>query len=292
MAEGTISLQTLAQVPHDALVQAVNAAYADYAVPVFLTPASFRKLVTREDIALEHSVAALCGDQLVGTGFLAVRAARAWIGGLGVLPGFRRQGIGRRMMSFLLEHAYQAGCSQVQLEVITFNAGALALYHSLGFRKRRRLSVLFSDGDGPLPDPDPQLRIDDESPAALLRALPGFPAVEPPWQHATESMWTAVDRMDGFAARDHLGDLVGACLWSGDETQAGLLALAGRSPEVGAALLAALRRRLTAARLVYMNVPEGDPMWPPLLAAGFAESLAQYEMWVERPEELDDGTRC
>jgi ribosomal protein S18 acetylase RimI-like enzyme len=285
MAGADITLRTLAQVPEEALVQALNAAYADYFTPIYLTVPSFRQLVSREDILPERSVAALCGDQIVGMGLLAVREARAWIGGLGVIPAFRRQGVGRQLMGALLGHAHRATCRRVQLEVITVNAPARALYLSLGFRQQRRLSVLFTGEGSSLPSPDAGLQVDDASPASLLHELPRFLAAPPPWQHEIDSMWAVIDRVEGLAARDRLGDLLGLCLWSGDETQAGVMSLAGRSPETGAALLAALRRRVPQARLAYLNVPEDDPMLPVLLAAGFQETLAQYEMIAELSQE-------
>ena len=70
---------------------------------------------------------------------------------------------------------------------------------------------------------------------------------------------------------------------SGDH--AGLMSLAGRAPEVGGALLVALKQRLPEAYLAYLNVPDDDPMLPVLLGAGFQESLAQYEMVLALPQE-------
>lgn len=290
MPESDIILQTLDQVPEEAFVQALNAAYTDYFVPIYLTVSAFRSLVRREDIRLDRSVAALAGRSVVGMGLLAVRGRRAWIGGLGVVPEHRREGIGRLLMNGLIEHAREAGCDRVQLEVITQNERAINLYRSLGFERLRRLSVLNARAANGRVDPSnagPALRIDHAGASRLLDALPGLRASLPSWQHEPDSIRQVIDRVDGLAARDPDGELQGLCLYSGDETQAGLVSLAGRSAEVGAALLGALRRRIPDAHLAYLNVPDDDPMLPVLLHSGFEETLAQYEMALALSQEKD-----
>jgi ribosomal protein S18 acetylase RimI-like enzyme len=284
MSERIIAIQTLDTVPEEVAVQALNAAYADYFIPIYLTPSAFRQLVTREDIQLSRSVAALRGERMVGLGLLATRGARAWIGGLGVIPAFRQMGVGRQMMHGLLDHARDAGCTRVQLEVITRNEPAYILYESLGFRKLRRLSVLSSEMPIAPGFSAPHLTIRPGEPAALLRELPRFLKAELPWQHEIESFWPVIDRVEGLAAYDDGGALAGLCLWSGDDGQAGLMSLAGRSAEIGAALLVWLRGRLPDARLTYLNVPDDDPMAGVLIRAGFKETLAQYEMALDLSE--------
>ena len=52
---------------------------------------------------------------------------------LAVRPDCRRQGVGRRLMTFLFQKAREGKAHQVFLEVRPSNRKALALYHSLGF---------------------------------------------------------------------------------------------------------------------------------------------------------------
>ena len=53
---------------------------------------------------------------------------------LAVHPDYRRQGLGRQLMTFLLFQAKEKGISKVLLEVRPSNQAAIALYHSLGFK--------------------------------------------------------------------------------------------------------------------------------------------------------------
>ena len=54
-------------------------------------------------------------------------------GRFAVLPDLRGQGIGRAALTLLLEHARALGVERLSCEVLESNAGALALYRSLGF---------------------------------------------------------------------------------------------------------------------------------------------------------------
>ena len=50
-----------------------------------------------------------------------------------VFPEYRRQGIGRMLVSQLVQHLREKGNRSLTLEVRASNAGAIALYESMGF---------------------------------------------------------------------------------------------------------------------------------------------------------------
>jgi ribosomal protein S18 acetylase RimI-like enzyme len=78
--------------------------------------------------------------QLVGIVRLARYTApnekhRAYLGGLYVLPSFRREGLGRALVRAALDRAASLpGISRINLSVVTEQAAAIRLYQSLGFR--------------------------------------------------------------------------------------------------------------------------------------------------------------
>jgi ribosomal-protein-alanine N-acetyltransferase len=49
-------------------------------------------------------------------------------------PGYRRQGLARRLLVFAMARAARAGARRALLELRAGNREALALYESLGFR--------------------------------------------------------------------------------------------------------------------------------------------------------------
>jgi ribosomal protein S18 acetylase RimI-like enzyme len=280
MNNSTIPIIPATQVARSGFLAAFNLAYSDYFVPLHFEDQAFDLILQRESIQFGSSAAALIGDQVMGVGMLGVRGQRAWIGGMGVIPAARHQGIGRQMMLWLLDQARALGVKRVQLEVITQNAPALALYESLGFRHVRRLAVLTA---APLFDlrPDQPLngtRISQADPAELISLLDQVTDISPPWQRDHETMLQIVDRMDGRLAQDSQGNPQGIALWSGAGARAGLMAVATRRPDIGAALLRQIRLALPDATLSYSNIPEEDPLLPMLMQNGFTEIIAQYEM--------------
>lgn len=277
------------------LIGALNTAYADYFVPIRLAAQSFERLVTREAIRLEASATALYNGRIVGMGLLGVRGRRAWIGGMGVVPEFRRQGIGRRIMAYLIEQARQLAVRHIQLEVITQNRIALDLYQSIGFRTTRRLLVL-SGEERPSSlatlAAHPGVTIEASDAVSLLAHLPEMAVVPAPWQRDPESLWQMRDRLDGFSAHHQSDGLLGLCLWSGDEEQTGIYFLNAITQEAIGALLGALLARLPSARFSYLNVPEDDPALPVLRAAGFWDTVDQYEMHLDLSSEEEQRSQA
>lgn len=111
---------------------------------LFGTDAWSRAVITDE---LSHPdsyyLVATEGDRLVG--YAGLRAAyveggQGDIQTIAVVPGHRRQGLGRRLLRQLLDEATRRGVGEVFLEVRADNPGALELYLSEGFREitRRR----------------------------------------------------------------------------------------------------------------------------------------------------------
>ena len=72
-------------------------------------------------------------NRLIGYGVMSVGAGEAHILNLCVDSGFRCQGIGRRMLDYLLDRGATAGMTEAFLEVRPSNTAAIRLYLSLGF---------------------------------------------------------------------------------------------------------------------------------------------------------------
>ncbi len=273
-----ILIETADCVDRFRLVRAINASYADYYVPIHLSPESFERLVARESVRLEHSAVAIYNREVVGMGLLGVRDCRGWIGGMGVLPRLRGQGIGRRLMQALMQHARQLGLASVQLEVITQNERAFRLYDSLGFVAVRRLLVLIRSGADLPPDTAPDTALAKIDPLELIPALAALNPLRRPWQREAAPLHTIRDRLEGLALRSGSGDILAGCLYRGDSAQVGILDMAARDTAAGGRILNGLLQRFPDAQVSYLNVPQEDPLLPVIQAAGFVETLSQYEM--------------
>jgi ribosomal-protein-alanine N-acetyltransferase len=76
---------------------------------------------------------ALADDQPIGFVVVLGVAADAEIITLGVVPEFRRRGIGGRLLAWASDRSRGAGCRRLLLEVAEDNPAARALYGKLGF---------------------------------------------------------------------------------------------------------------------------------------------------------------
>ncbi|MCH8991154.1 MAG: GNAT family N-acetyltransferase [Acidobacteria bacterium] len=82
---------------------------------------------------------ALVNGQVVGWALVMPHHAfglthSSWLA-LGVHRDFRRQGIGHRLMTGVIEQAWQSGLKRLELEVWADNQPAITLYEKLGFRR-------------------------------------------------------------------------------------------------------------------------------------------------------------
>jgi len=271
----------LSQVDLDEFTGAFNRAYRDYFVPTVLSVPALRALVERDDIALESSVAALHGGRIVGMGLLGVRGREGWIGGMGVIPSHRRQGIGRALMRRLLDQARARGLEIVRLEVIEPNQPARALYVDLGFEEVRRLLVLQREPESPPASVDDRYAVAPAPVPALLAYYNAFHDVRNCWQRGRRSLAGLADQMQGWAARDG-EEIVGYAVGWASRGEVRLADLgvhpAADRPAVAGALLGALHRANPGAYGAHYNVAEDEPTLPAYRAAGYATRLVQIEM--------------
>src|SRR5690554_6379434 len=84
------------------LAEAYNETRIDYIVPMPMTVERLRSYIHVYDVDLSCSCAAVRDSEILGIGMLGVRKRWGWITRLGVLPSGRRQGVGSRIMHFLL----------------------------------------------------------------------------------------------------------------------------------------------------------------------------------------------
>ena len=99
--------------------------------------ATFRGLLRRTDADL--LIAEQGGDIAGYAAFWAV-LDQGELGNVSVAPGWRRRGIGRKLVNAVLARAADRGVREVFLEVRVSNVGAQKLYHRYGFEEvgRRR----------------------------------------------------------------------------------------------------------------------------------------------------------
>jgi ribosomal protein S18 acetylase RimI-like enzyme len=238
-----------------------NAGYEDYVTPFVVDEAIVRGMTEWYDIDLGASRVAYRNGTPVGFANLAVRGEDGWIGGIGVVAGARRQGLGEALMHAVHEEARTRGVTRVWLEVIEQNEPAVRLYERLGYEVERELEVWtlsaeVGAGSGrEVPAPQAHARI---------RALRHD---REPWQRA-----------DGTLA--HYDDALGLETANGaavfrPAVSMQLVQIAG---EDAGELLRTMRARGT---LHALNLPVRDPAAEALRELGAAVAVRQREMLLK-----------
>jgi ribosomal protein S18 acetylase RimI-like enzyme len=128
---------TVEELPH--VHAAMLDAFADYPIPMQLSPAALELLVTRRGVIWPLSLGAFERGELVGYTLTARQGARAY----DVMSGVRRRMQGRgvigRLFAELWPRLRELGVERMQLEVITTNTPAQKAYERIGFAWVRRL---------------------------------------------------------------------------------------------------------------------------------------------------------
>src|SRR5512142_2250204 len=188
----------------------MNAAYADYYIPIRVTQEQLALMDEFYDVVPGHSVVARTRRECVGQALLALRNRRAWISGVGVVPAWRRRGITRAMMQHLLHEALLAGAHEAVLEVIDRNRPARNLYLALGMAERRELLTWQRPADADAL-PLPQERLHSAPPAELLKFFAAWHEQPASWQRDQPTLMRMASRLAGYRL-DMDGRPAGYCL--------------------------------------------------------------------------------
>jgi ribosomal protein S18 acetylase RimI-like enzyme len=173
-----------------ALYQANLAAFSDYLVPLQMTKNQFKNHFAQNAIDINLSVGAFSNSKLVGftlNGFgLWNGKQTAYDAGTGVIPEYRKNGIGKGVFNFLLPVLKEKGIEQMLLEVISNNQKAINLYRNLGFETSRKLQ-LFRQTEPIVANPAEQIKIKqiEKNPGSKLNE---FADKQTSWQFSNEAV--------------------------------------------------------------------------------------------------------
>jgi ribosomal-protein-alanine N-acetyltransferase len=92
-----------------------------------------------------HYIVARQDGRIVGYAGMWVISDEAHISTIAVHPSYRRRGLGRRLITHLIEVAVREGAAVVTLEVRESNLAAQSLYRQLGFEATGRLRNYYGD---------------------------------------------------------------------------------------------------------------------------------------------------
>ena len=272
----SIVLKPASELSLTELAELFNRAYEGYEVPMHVDAGAVAFMHDAFDLVPEYSRIAWRDERPIGVAMLAVRGARAWVGGMGVAAEARRSGVGEALMRALLDIARRAGVQRVQLEVLEKNTSAKALYEKLGFRVFRRLEVWL--WEQPAPAAPDAATVQACDPREARRRMAAARRAREPWQREDATL----DRLDvNTPALRALHARGGDAVYRVSDGRANVLQLAAEDARAAGALLDGIRTRGGVALLRYLNVPDDDVAAAALRARGATCSTSQFEMALE-----------
>jgi GNAT superfamily N-acetyltransferase len=143
-------IRLLSKCSFDEALWVWNQGFQGYFVDMTLTLDSFLGRLISEGISPEYSLIALDDDRPVGlllNGMRTIAGKKtAWNGGTGVIPEFRRQGVGKTLMRAALELYQRENVDVATLEAVAENEKAILLYLQFGYKINDNLIFLQHEG--------------------------------------------------------------------------------------------------------------------------------------------------
>lgn len=264
-------------VPLEAFAAAFTSAFEGYPVDVKVDITWLARRARYEQHDLLNSLVAFEGAEAVGMAVLAARGTRGWVGGFGVVPRWRGRGLGRRLMSALVERARASGLRHLSLEVLAGNTPAIRLYERAGMRITRDLLVMERPAEWAAPAPRRRPAPQEAPAAELLEHFTRLHPEPPAWQREPAGLLAADLR--GLYLGPRTRPRAYALVRHTQEGDTFLSDLAAADARQARALCAALGHVEGALKI--NNEPERSPFAAPLLEHGFRELMRQHQMSME-----------
>jgi len=272
-----LKLEPMNTVDFQTFVNTFNTSYSDYFVPLQIHSDAMHNLIIRDAIDERHSTVAYWGDNAVGVGMLAVRNQISWIGGIGVVPDYRRRGIARAIMDHMIDAARSLSLSVVELEVLMQNEGAFKLYQSLGFDVQQELHILNRDKTVLPIQVDSQWAVKDIDTKDALKEFDTLHTRRNPWQRDLAALQNLANGLSGWGVYDQDNKLSAYAIGWPTDTVVRFMDVAGE-PDMVLAILEHVHQTYANVSGSYVNIFDDDPLLPLFHEHGYTTVHKQYAM--------------
>ncbi len=139
-----MTVHTLETFSIEDIANAFNLAFADYIIPIQLSPMNLLDKIKSENIFLDYSIGISVEGKLVAFILTGIdskdNAMLSYNAGTGVIPEFRGNHFTQKMYDYLLPLLSKNNIHHHQLEVITKNTKAIFIYQKLGYHITKQVS--------------------------------------------------------------------------------------------------------------------------------------------------------
>lgn len=271
---------TLEHTPIGDITACMNAAFAEYEIPIQWTDESLQQKMQVEDIDLSLSAGAFDNGTLAGVILMGAddNNKRVWDGGTGVIPAYRRQKLTEKMFAYILPMLRQVGAQLMLLEVLENNKGAYVVYERLGFQPTRLLHAYKGEIT---------IRTNDDYSIELLDSynadeLAGLWDWQPAWQQMNQRITNRSASVATICTRQE-GKIVAYAHYDSAACRVHQFAVSKEYRRKG--LATALFRhiaRTCSSPVLITNIDAGSENTNAFLQAmGLQKMISQYEMMME-----------
>ncbi|MFD1038242.1 GNAT family N-acetyltransferase [Virgibacillus byunsanensis] len=149
-----ISIKRLSECSLDDALAAWNLGFEDYFVDISFTLDVFLGRMAMEDLSPNLSIVAFDGEKPIGIVKSGIREINgnkfAWNGGTAVAKDYRKRGVAKRLMHYLLAMYTEENVTSASLEAIKENKMAIALYKGFGYVEKDELANFSLKGSKPV----------------------------------------------------------------------------------------------------------------------------------------------
>ncbi len=281
-----IAIKRLCDCPLQDVILAWNEGFEGYFIKMNFSVGQLMKRMVEEELSAEHSIILYDGKRPIGIVLNGIREAdgmkRAWNGGTGIAPAYRKKGLGRLAITECIRIYEQENVVSATLEAIEENHPAIHLYEKMGYKQIGRLMNYACHHPIEWPAAPSSYRAEVRSPAELGKLA--FFREDIPWQTQRRSIQGA----EGIALIDKEGKECAYAIFQkrwqeNGEVQAIYLFQARISlppnPEMAKVLLNAVFGTNAGSSYV-VNLPlREDRLDETLKEMGFEETVGQ--VWME-----------
>ncbi|HEX2914173.1 MAG TPA: GNAT family N-acetyltransferase [Chloroflexia bacterium] len=279
------------------LAEATNKVFEGYYSPVNHTALGYGSFCRMYSLDVANSVAV--HDQngrLAGLTMLGIRGNRGWVGGFGITPEFRGQGVAHLLVNGLIDRARSLNLQTLLLEVLVQNEPAFRTYQRAGFQTGRNMIIMAAPVTQVLPALQPghsvQMEISEVEPEEAIRLAtrmePAY-GFEPCWQREPATLYMTAGLRGIVAQRG--GSPLAVLLYS-HNPQTGAISIGNLTFYNEAAAKALLERASVNSKILrtregaqeetfrILNEPENSELFSLLSEIGLQEVARQYEMML------------
>lgn len=121
-----------------------NDGFSDYILPINMTEKQLAHRINSLDLSKDSSCVLVKDGEYAGILLLGTKSFQGrqimWIGGMAISPKYRGLRLSNELMTYAIQQAKKEACDSLNLEVITSNKKAKALYQNFGFKKVNELT--------------------------------------------------------------------------------------------------------------------------------------------------------